>query len=295
MRKKTLVAGWFSFEHMGASAGDLMARDLAREWLEQAGHAVDIAVAPPFTGGVDWRGADPVQYSNLVFVCGPFGNGEPLLELFEHFREVPLTGLDVSLLQPLQELNPFHLLIERDSNRTSNPDISFLSGKPHVPLVGTVLIDEQPEYGANAKQEKANSAIERLLDSREAVVVPIDTRLDVNKTGLRTAAEVESLIARMDLVITTRLHGVVLALKNGVPAVAIDSVVGGAKVFRQAKALDWPVLFNVEDLSDEKLADAFDYCLTPAARERARTCGNRAKERVAQIRDEFIAAMEKAP
>ena len=26
---KTLVAGWFSFELMGASAGDLMARDVA--------------------------------------------------------------------------------------------------------------------------------------------------------------------------------------------------------------------------------------------------------------------------
>ena len=31
---KTLVAGWFSFEQMGASAGDLLARDLVCEWLE---------------------------------------------------------------------------------------------------------------------------------------------------------------------------------------------------------------------------------------------------------------------
>jgi hypothetical protein len=35
--KKTLVAGWFSFEDMGASAGDLMARDLACDGLKQAG------------------------------------------------------------------------------------------------------------------------------------------------------------------------------------------------------------------------------------------------------------------
>jgi exopolysaccharide biosynthesis predicted pyruvyltransferase EpsI len=64
-------------------------------------------------------------------------------------------------------------------------------------------------------------------------VIAIDTRLDENRTGLRTAGEVESLIARMDVVLTTRLHGMVLALKNGVPAIAIDSVAGGAKVRRQ--------------------------------------------------------------
>jgi hypothetical protein len=52
---KTLVAGWFSFEQMGATAGDLMARDLACDWLERAGHSYDVALAPPFSGGVDWR------------------------------------------------------------------------------------------------------------------------------------------------------------------------------------------------------------------------------------------------
>jgi hypothetical protein len=50
---KTLVAGWFSFELMGASAGDLLARDVACEWLRDAGREYDIALAPPFTGGVN--------------------------------------------------------------------------------------------------------------------------------------------------------------------------------------------------------------------------------------------------
>ena len=75
---KTLVAGWFSFELMGATAGDLMTRDLACEWLTRAGRPYDIAVAPPFTGGVDWREVDPAGYSDVVFVCGPLGNGPPV-------------------------------------------------------------------------------------------------------------------------------------------------------------------------------------------------------------------------
>ena len=98
---KTLVLGWFSFEQMGATAGDLMARDLACAWLREAGHDVEIAVVPPFTGGVNWREVNPRDYSHTVFVCGPFGNGEPLLEFFEKFRGVPMLGLDVSMLESI--------------------------------------------------------------------------------------------------------------------------------------------------------------------------------------------------
>ena len=58
---KALVAGWFSFEQMGASAGDLMARDLVCEWLDEAGRAYDVALAAPFEGGVDWRASIPTR------------------------------------------------------------------------------------------------------------------------------------------------------------------------------------------------------------------------------------------
>ena len=73
---KTLVAGWFSYEWGHATAGDLLAGDLACEWLERAGCSYDVALAPPFRGGVDWRSVDPQSYSNAVFVCGPFEKGK---------------------------------------------------------------------------------------------------------------------------------------------------------------------------------------------------------------------------
>jgi hypothetical protein len=290
---KTLVVGWFSFEHMGATAGDLMARDLACEWLAEAGHDVEYAVVPPFSGGVDWRRVDPGDYSCVVFVCGPFGNGEPLTEFFSRFAGIPLVGLDVSMLEPLESWNPFQSLWERDSSRTARPDISILSRQPLVPVVGTVLIGGQGEYGDRARQTSANDAIRRLLDSREVAVVPIDTCLDPeNTTGLRTPAEIESLIARMDVVVTTRLHGTVLALKNGVPAVVIDSVSGGHKVIRQARTIGWPVAFVIDELTDQKLRDAFDYCLTAEARQQAKECCRRAKGAVEKVRAEFIAELQ---
>ena len=57
---KALVTGWFSFEEMGATAGDLMARDVVCEWLGRAGCPHDVALAPPFEGGVDWSTVDPL-------------------------------------------------------------------------------------------------------------------------------------------------------------------------------------------------------------------------------------------
>ncbi len=285
---KTLLAGWFSFEWGHATAGDLLAGDLACEWLECAGCSYDVALAPPFRGGVDWRSVDPQNYSNVVFVCGPFENGGLESEFLSRFASCNVIGLNLSMLVPLDVWNPFDTLLERDSSARVCPDVVFLSHQARVPVVGVVLVEPYP---AGATQV-ANAAIRRLVNSREVSMVAIDTRLDTNDTGLRSSAEIESLIARMDLVVTTRLHGTVLALKNGVPAIAIDPEVGGAKIRRQAEKIGWPVVFNVDDLTDETLQEAFDYCLTEDARAKARECCQRAVKILQEVRDQFISALD---
>ncbi|MEO5580855.1 MAG: hypothetical protein ABIR58_09350 [Gemmatimonadaceae bacterium] len=83
---------------------------------------------------------------------------------------------------------------------------------------------------------------------------------EVNAAGLRTAAEIDPLIAKMDVVVTARLDGLVLALKNGVPAVAIDWAGGGGKIIRQARVLGWPVVLTFDTKTNKTLAQAFDYC-----------------------------------
>lgn len=291
MPNRILVTGWFSFEAMGASAGDLLCRDALCQWLAEGGHAYDVALAPPFTGGIDWRSADPSVYSHVVFVCGPFGNGPPLIEFLERFAGCRLIGLNLSMLQDLEEWNPFDLLLERESSRGARPDLAFLAPPPKAPIVGVILVRHQPEYGARARDREVSAAIERLLGSREASVVDIDTRLDTNVNPLRTPAEVESLIARMDALITTRLHGLVLAIKNGVPALAIDAVAGGAKVQRQAKTIQWPVVFSADELTDEALRAAFDYCLTPQAREEADKCRLRAVRALEGVKVQLLSTL----
>jgi hypothetical protein len=283
---KVLVAGWFSFERMGASAGDLITRDLVCNRLTEEGHEFDVALAPPFDGGVDWRQADPEAYSVLVFVCGPLGDGPPVDEMFERFRDLPMIGINLSMLDALEVWNPFDVLIERDSSRAARPDLAYLGAEPDVPVVGVVLIDTQDEYGQRDRHLFADEIIDRVLARLEVARVEIDTRLDEGTNTLRTPGEIEALIARMDLVVTTRLHGTVLALKNAVPVVAIDSVSGGAKVSRQAELLDWPALITADDLGEESLERAIDWCLTGDAHELARRCRDRAREILGGALDE---------
>ena len=265
---KALIAGWFSFENSDATAGDLLACDVVCEWLAHAGIPADVARASPFPGGVDLRRVDPAEYPIVVFVCGPFMPNAWEAGFLGRFAHAFVVGVNLSMPVPLEEWNPFDVLLERDSSRTSRPDLSLLAGNPLVPVVGVCLVEPYDE----AVVPVANAAVERLLARREMAVVRIDTRLDINTTGLRTKAEVESLLARMDAVVTTRLHGTVLSLRNGVPALVIDPEIGGGRIRRQAEVMGWPIVFTPDMLDETRLEDALTWCLSGPAREQARRC-----------------------
>jgi len=287
---RILVAGWFSFEDMGATAGDIIARDVTCQWLDEAAVEWDVADCSkfPFEGGVDWRSANPNDYTDLLFVCGPFGNGWPVTELLQHFSGCRLIGINLSLMESLTAWNPFSLLIERDSTRRNNPDITFGGKPPATPVAGIILSHRQKEYGKRSLHDSANAAIERFLNTVDVARVPIDTSLLNNQGGLRTAGEVESVIAKMDVVITTRLHGTVLAIKNGIPVIPIDPIEGGAKISQQVSALKWPLLFNATSIGERELVEAFHYCLTPEGRHKARECASMSVKRIQEIRDDLF-------
>jgi peptidoglycan/xylan/chitin deacetylase (PgdA/CDA1 family) len=282
---RTLVTGWFSFADGHATAGDLLARDMACDWLCQAGEPFDVAIDAAYGAGLDWRTVDPRRYHQLVFVCGPFGRSDDMeIDLLRRFADCRTIGLNLSMIDPLEDWNPFDTLLERDSGRTTSPDIVFASCRPLVPVVGICLVE--PHDGADTVT--AEAAIERLMAAEDLAALRIDTRLDVNAAGLRTPAQIEALLARVDMVITTRLHGLVLALKNGVPVIAIDPVIGGGKISRQGREIDWPVTFGVANLTDAGLRGALSFCLSDEARRRARACARDASNRVVAIRERFI-------
>ena len=153
------------------------------------------------------------------------------------------------------------------------------------PVLGVCLVEEHLE----ADVSTANRAIEAMLAAREFAIVRIDTRLDQNEAGLRTAGEIEALVARMDAVVTTRLHGFALALKNGIPALAIDAVPGGGKLLRQCSLVGWPNVLPVDRLDGTSMERALDFALTPEAGSLARECAARARGALDEVRARLIA------
>jgi hypothetical protein len=287
---RALLVGWFSFENSDSTAGDFLVCDVVREWLEEAGWQCDVALAPPFTGGVSLATAAPSDYSHAVFVCGPFMRNRLEAEFLARFADHPVIGINLTLPVPLVEWNPFDVLLERDSSEGAHPDLAFVARTSPVPVVGVCLVEPYDE----AMVSVANAAVAELLATRHAATVSIDTRLDVNTTGLRSKDEIESLISRMDLLVTTRLHGTVLALKHGVPALAIDPESGGAKIKRQCATIGWPVVFTVDHLEPRALQDGFDYCLSDEARTTANACAARARALIAAARGPLIEAVKQA-
>ena len=281
--RKALLVGWFSLPFGGATAGDLAALEVVEGWLGELGFPYDVALAEPFEGGLDWQGAEPGWYSHVVHVCGPVSPQLEIAEVLERFSSCRLVGVSVSLPEAW---NPFDLELARDGGGDTRADLAFAAPREQVPVAGVLLVHPQVEY-AEGRHEQVDRAAWELLSGRPCAALPLDTRMDVNEVGLRSRAELEAVISRLDVLVTTRLHGLVFALSNGVPALALDPIAGGAKVAAQARAVGWPAVVLPEEATPERLEELWGWCLSAEAREAARECARRANESVARTRAEL--------
>jgi polysaccharide pyruvyl transferase WcaK-like protein len=197
------------------------------------------------------------------------------------------------MIEPVGAWNPFDILLERDSDRSERADLAFGAESTRLPVIGLVQVESfTPLFPERDRQEDARAAARRLAYARPAAVVEIDTRLDVeNTSGLRTPWEIDALIERMDVVVTTRLHGLALALRNGVPAVAVDPVAGGDKITAQARAVEWPCAFAVDEAFDNVMDEALSFALSDEGREQARASAERGRRSVEALREEFVQAL----
>jgi hypothetical protein len=242
---------------------------------------------------------DPDEFSHLIVVCGPYSPDYPSRypEVFGRFRHCVHVGVNLTMIAPLAQCNPFDALLERDSDRMVRPDLSFLEKVSHVPVVGLCLVDQQHEYGGLQRHAEAARRLQVVLGRAGVATIPLDTVLprSRNVAGIGTAAEFEAICSRLDIMVTTRLHGTVLSLKNGVPVLAVDAVSGGDKVTRQTKMLGWPESVILDTTSDEELLAAVMRCLQPEARKLAANCAVRARALLSDYDNAFIGALAALP
>ncbi|WP_344258376.1 polysaccharide pyruvyl transferase family protein [Streptomyces sodiiphilus] len=270
---RTLVTGWFSFLDGEVTAGDVLALRRVREVLDRAGLPYDVAWRPGFRPGL--LSLDDVRadgYTRLLFVCGPLAGSQVsgLHRQFSHCRRI---AVGVSVIDPADPaVTGFHEVLARDAqDRPVTRDLAVrapLGGR--VPVVGVVLTDGQGEYGPLRMHTEVAGKVGGWLAGRDCAPVVLQTRLDSRDGMLCSEPEqVVSALERVDTVITDRLHGLVLALRAGVPPIVIDPVRGGAKVSAQAHACRWPALVPGEALSASVLDAWWAWCAS-RGREAAR-------------------------
>jgi hypothetical protein len=270
---RVLVTGWFSVDDGEVTAGDMLACETVRGWLAAAGVPHDVAVIAGFRSGDDTTDAahvDPARYSHVLWVCGPIASPKVarVLKRFEHCRRI---AVGVSMTPGGG--GSFDAVLARDDRAVARPDLSLGVPPAATAVVGVTLGHPQPEYGERGRHDVAERLVRDLMRGSDAAPLELDTRLDErDELSCRTAACFTSLLARVDAVVTTRMHGLVLALRAGVPAVALDPIAGGAKVAAQAAALGWPAGCTVDDATVPALAELLDWCLGDEARARAADC-----------------------
>ncbi|MFD7819344.1 polysaccharide pyruvyl transferase family protein [Streptomyces sp. NPDC059785] len=263
---RTLLTGWFSFSDGEATAGDVLALRRVQDVLDRAGLAHDTVWSPGFRAdALHFEDVRPANYTRLVFVCGPL-HGPQVADLHRRFAHCLRIAVGTSVVDPgAPAVTGFHRVLHRDGPGLDPVrDLSARAPADSVrPVVGVVLTHGQDEYGPYRRHDEVASLVTRWLGGRDCARVELETRLDARDWRLcATPAQFDSVLGRLDLVVTDRLHGLVLSLRAGVPALAIDPVAGGAKVTAQAHACDWPALVPAERLDVRQLKRWWDWCLT---------------------------------
>lgn len=289
---RALVCGWFSVDGGEATVGDLESMAEVRDTLRDAGVTVDVATNDGFSEGLALSEVRPEAYDRLVFVCGPL-HGNRVAALLDRFPHARAVAVNVSVVDD-ELARRFDQVVPRDSADTVNPDLALARPPPPLPVVGVVRAHPEPEYDA-ARHGRVDEAVRLALASRPCAAVEYDTRVhpaaDPLGAHARTPQEVAALAGRMDAVVTTRLHGMVVALGQGTPVVAIDPIEGGAKVARQAEALAWPCRLLAEEVDSEQVSEALAWCLTEEARDRAARVVGAEASRLSALRRRVIAAV----
>jgi hypothetical protein len=130
-----------------------------------------------------------------------------------------VTVLDLSLerLRYLSDVMPANVTLIYSNRhnileqiRTADLVVGAVLIRGHrVPVVGVCFAGWQREYGAKQQHDLARKRMLALAERRSAAVLELDTKWPANrnKTGIRSPSEFESLLSRVDALLTTRLHG----------------------------------------------------------------------------------------
>jgi hypothetical protein len=233
-----LVSWWGSFEDGGETIGDLWAACAVAKRL--AASNCNFAIAgktqyAEFPLAVSaWQNAVPEEVGTLMFVCGPVSaESIEFRAMIRHFSRSQKIAVGVSILPQSSSFhwNPFDIVLARDGCGPSYGDLApayatELGQNSHLPsdkrCIGLCFRGQQGEYGIGSSlHEKAHDLAHSLAAKTLIPVQILDTRLHNDQDR---SSGIVSQFDGCKFVISTRLHGVLLSICRGIPALGIDQM-----------------------------------------------------------------------
>ena len=302
-----LVAWYGSFDGHG-TIGDLLAMQSVVTHLIGLGHNIFHASAGDVrvvgSSHVEWQAESTRAFDAFIFVCGPILKHHPETQaLFRKFDGICKIGVSVSLF-PADHVNhfdPFDEVLAREGKPERFEDVAILAPtsiyrparmRKQPPTIGIALRGQQGEYGRDLclwerTEQIAHEAANQIIEQLGGRILIIENHL--RRSGLPQEA-IEAQYADCDLIITSRFHGAMMALRHLVPFIAIDQIQGGSKVLSLVGATLWPHVYEARAIDAARLvADAagllagdFDQMLVDA-RTRTIKCANKTLARLSEI------------
>jgi hypothetical protein len=258
---RALIFGPFGVKDRGCTFGDVHAAEVVASWLTEKNIEYDIVNEVSYSKkNIEFKKINPKIYNILFYVCGPFGIGSfKPLDVKKDFKHCKKIAVNVSVDRDDISSYQGHVdyIIARDSGTVKNPDLVFNIKNTKVPVIGVLLIHSNGPKGLKC-HEKIKKEVWNFFDKEKYARIDMDTiittKKNINRTRVYSSDILDSLICRCDAIISNRLHGVVYALKNKIPVLAIDPIIGGHKVQKQIESIKWPCFLSGENATAENIS-----------------------------------------
>jgi hypothetical protein len=282
-RKRNLLVAWYGSLNDSGTIGDLLSVQTVTNHLLRIGHHVSHATSGKnfdIKGKhVDWRFVSPYHFDAFIFVCGPILKQHPSTqELFEKFAPCKKIAVGISLLPKnhFNYHNPFDHVLAREGTTEPFADVAILApefcldNRKKRPAdkvtIGLAMRGPQNEYGTEACLSKqldktVNSALNEIKTWNNTDVIEIENHLQ--RSG-RSPREIEDQYRSCDLIISSRFHGCMIALRHLVPFIAIDQIKDGAKVSNLVGETGWSCVYRVDKINFWQIASAARILLSGA-------------------------------
>ncbi|PBB87459.1 MULTISPECIES: capsular polysaccharide synthesis protein [unclassified Mesorhizobium] len=211
------------------------------------------------------------DYATLVFICGPIIKDHPIVDaIIRRFPTARKIGISISLFPAdhISYTQPFDIVLAREGGPRRFEDVAILAPSHIAPqrirssneplVVGLVLRGAQSEYGPDRSlHDRASTLAAHVLNTlaTKYQVKTVEIEHHLTRSG-RSPSEIEDLYLSCDLVLTSRFHGAVLAMRNKVPFIAIDQIRGGGKLTSLLADSGWPFVYQIEQADRDDVAQA---------------------------------------